>query len=93
MYRSVFLFLSIIIAVESARAVEHRESLSAKENRGESNIQALFKRPPEILMLVAKSDDAAWCREKCSFEQLPTDDFGFSFWNCYNRCMGINICP
>ncbi|UTW46643.1 RHS repeat-associated core domain-containing protein [bacterium SCSIO 12696] len=27
------------------------------------------------------------CIERCSDSTLPTNDNGFSFWNCVNRCM------
>ena len=29
----------------------------------------------------------ATCREKCSKSSLPTRNYGFRFWNCWNKCM------
>ncbi|MGJ0515073.1 MAG: RHS repeat domain-containing protein, partial [Methylomicrobium sp.] len=32
------------------------------------------------------------CIEECSDSSLPTKDYGFTFWNCVNRCMAAHGC-
>jgi RHS repeat-associated protein len=32
------------------------------------------------------------CLQKCSEEALPTGDFGFRYWNCFNKCMADGGC-
>lgn len=75
--------------------IEHRNTPITHSISDRANNQVLFVRPEKGLLLAAgdDDDDAAWCRQKCSLTTLPTGDFGFRFWNCYNRCMGINVCP
>lgn len=32
------------------------------------------------------------CLAECSFTHLPTQDYGFAFWNCVNQCAARSGC-